>query len=166
MNVALISSSGCTASGSGVIHSVTLVAAGSTPAELTRTRSRSVRMPTTLSPSETTTEPTPRSSIRPHASDTESEADTVRTSPVITSPTVRTLAPSVTRAPFPFVVNMVVPSIRAGANRSPRALPALVFREDSRCGSCVVGGQFGHEFGQHEHADDAGHAARQHRELS
>src|SRR5215210_2489859 len=86
-------------SGEGVIHSDTAADVGSAHWADTLTRSRSVRMPTAWSPSTTTTEPTPRSSIRSHVEARLSEGATVRTSVVITSFTVRLMAPSATATP-------------------------------------------------------------------
>src|SRR5215207_2575950 len=86
-----------TVSGSGVIHSDTLAVARSAPAAEALTRSLSVGIPTARSPSVTTVDPTPRSNMRRQISDTVSEPGAVRTSVVIRSPTVRTLALS---APF------------------------------------------------------------------
>src|SRR5215210_48018 len=86
-------------SGEGVIHSDTAADVGSAHWADTRTRSRSVRMPTASSPSTTTTEPTPRSSMRSHVEATVSEGATVRTSVVMTSFTVRLMGPSATPTP-------------------------------------------------------------------
>ena len=75
------------------------MASASPPAAAKRTRSRSVRMPIGLSPSTTTTEPTPWSRMRDVATATDSEASAVRTGRLITSATVRITAPSAIAPP-------------------------------------------------------------------
>jgi hypothetical protein len=77
-----------TQSGSLVIHSLTLVSAAAAPAAPKRTRSRSVRIPIGRSPSTTTTDPTPWSTMRALAAATVSEEAAVMAGLLITSATV------------------------------------------------------------------------------
>ena len=78
-------------SGSGVMNAVTSVDAGSAPVAAKRTRSRSVRMPSSRPLSTTSTEPTRRCIIRPAASAIDADGPTVSTCVLIMSATVSAL---------------------------------------------------------------------------
>ena len=89
----MTSTSGPTVSGPAVIHSETLVEEASAPDAAKRTRSRSVMIPIGRAPSTTTTEPTRAPLMRPAAWAIVSEVVAVTGGLLITSPTVRVLAP-------------------------------------------------------------------------
>src|SRR5438067_13455682 len=97
--------------------------------------SRSVRMPTGRASSTTTIEPTLRSPMRALTAAIVSEGVAVRTSGVIRSETVRTLAPSAIQL-----------SLRARFGTS-RGVYGRIAR--------VVTGELGHQTGEHEGARDA-----------